>query len=44
MLGYVRYCFNNNTHEDFLFCGTLEEYTIGEAIFLKVREVFEEVG
>ena len=44
LLGYVRYCFNNNVHEDFLFCRALEEYTTGEAIFLKVGEVLKEVG
>ena len=44
MLGYVRYCFNNNAHEDFFFCRALEGYTTGEAIFLKVSQVLEEVG
>ena len=44
LLGYVRYCFNNNVHEDVLFCWELERYTAGEAIFLKVCEVLEEVG
>ena len=43
LLGYVRYCFNNNVHEDF-FCRALEGYTTGEAIFLKVSKVLEEVG
>ena len=44
MLGYVRYCFNNNVHEDLFFCRALKGYTTGEAIFLKVSEVLEEVG
>ena len=44
MLGYVRYCFNNNVHEDFLFCRAFEGHTTGEAIFIKVSEVIEEVG
>ena len=43
LLGYVRYCFNNNVYEDFFFCRALEGYTTGEAIFLKVSEVLEEV-
>ena len=44
LLGYVRYCFNNNVHEDFLFCRALEGHTTSEAIFLKVSEVLKEVG
>ena len=44
MLGYVRYFFNNNAHEDFLFCSALVGHTTGEAIFLKASEVLKEVG
>ena len=43
VLGYVRYCFNNNVYENFLFYRGLEGYTTGEAIFLKVSELLEEV-
>ena len=43
-MGYVRYCFNNNVHENFLFCRALERYTTGEAIFLKASKVLEEIG
>ena len=44
LLGYVRYCLNNNVHEDFLFCRALEGHTTGEAILLKVSGVLKEVG
>ena len=44
LLGYVRYCFNNYVHEDFLLCRALEGHAKGEAIFLKISEVLEGVG
>ena len=42
LLAYVRYCYDNNIHEDFLFCRQLSKHTTGENIFQKVDEFFIE--
>ncbi len=44
LLVYVRYCHNDNVHEDLLCCRPLEGHTTGEAIFQKVDDCFKEVG
>lgn len=44
LMVYVRYTFEENIHEDFLFCRPLESYTSGEAIFKKINEFFEVSG
>ena len=45
LLSYVRYIYNNNIHEDLLFCKPLHGHTtIGMDIFQKVDEFFMEVA
>ena len=44
LLSYVRYIYNNDIHEDLLFCKPLHGRTTGMDIFQKVDEFFTEVG
>lgn len=44
LLSYVRYIYNNDIHEDLLFCRPLHERTTGMDIFQKVDDFFTEVG
>lgn len=38
---YVRYCYGDNIHEDFLFCRPLDEHITGEDVFLKMDDFFK---
>ena len=44
LLAYVRYVYNNDIHEDLLFCQPLPGRTTGMDIFQTVDDFFQEVG
>ena len=44
LLTYIRYIYNNDIHEDLLFCKPLHGRTTGIDIFQKVDEFFTEMG